>query len=136
MKYPIESIGQLLLTPLREYFQEKSLDRNDQQGKSPFRSEIFSMDQMLKLANKLAVEHCITHKDSKEQLLRRLSDNEAVLIHVTALLKDSVKKKNPITPASLYVAVMHEIGDLYRPIASLRYRVLITSTVIFILGIG
>ena len=99
MKYPIESIGHLLLSPLRDYFQEKSLDRNDQQGKSPFRAEIFSMDQMVKLARNLAQEHQITYEDSKEQLLKRLSDNEAILIHVTTLLKDSLKKKNPITHA-------------------------------------
>jgi cyclic beta-1,2-glucan synthetase len=99
MKYPIESIGQLLLSPLRAYFQEKSLDRNDQQGKSPFRSEIFSMDQMMRLARALANEHQITYEDSKEQLLKRLSDNEDILLHVNVLLKDSLKKKNPITPA-------------------------------------
>jgi cyclic beta-1,2-glucan synthetase len=99
MKYPIESLGKLLLSPLREFFQEKNLDRDDQQGKSPFRSEIFSMDQMLKLAQSLATEHRVTLKDSQEQLLSRLSDNEATLTHVIALLNESIKKKNPITSA-------------------------------------
>ncbi|MEO5599620.1 MAG: glucoamylase family protein [Cyclobacteriaceae bacterium] len=99
MKYPIESFGKLLLSPLREFFQEKNLDRDDQQGKTPFRSELFSMDQMVKLAQSLASEHRITLKDSKEQLLSRLGDNEAILTHVITLLKESIKKKNPITSA-------------------------------------
>jgi hypothetical protein len=99
MKYPIESLGKLLLSPLREFFQQKNLDRDDQPGKSPFRSEIFSMDQMLKLAQSLANEHRTTRKDSTEQLLSRLSDNETTITHVTTLLKESIKKKNPITAA-------------------------------------
>jgi len=99
MNDPIESLGKLLLSPLREFFQQKHLDRDDQQGKSPFRSEIFSMDQMLKLAQTLANEHRSTLKDSKEQLLPRLSDNETTLTHVVTHLKDSIKKENPITSA-------------------------------------
>lgn len=99
MNDPIESLGKLLLSPLREFFQQKNLDRDDQQGKSPLRSEIFSMDQMLKLAQRLANEHRSTLKDSKEQLLSRLSDNETTLIHVITLLNESIKNKNPITSA-------------------------------------
>ena len=33
-------------------------------------------------------------------------------------------------PASLYVAIIQDKGVLYKPFASLRYRVLITSTVV------
>lgn len=67
--------------------------------KSPFRSELFSSGQMQQYAVKLAKSHKLTNDKYPEQLLKRLAENEEVLLDVHNLLTETVKAKKRIAPA-------------------------------------
>jgi hypothetical protein len=97
MKGPIQSFDEWL-SSLRQYFQTDGL-LADTTEKSPLRSEIFSLDQMEQFARQAAREHTISYEDSSEQLLKRLADNEEMLMRVTGLLQNAVRQKTPIAPA-------------------------------------
>lgn len=88
-----------LFSTLRPYFQRDSITRKDVNEKPPLRSELFSTEQMDHHAQYLASVHSITHDQSPEQLLKRLSDNEEILFKVNELLQSSVKEKKSISPA-------------------------------------
>ena len=68
-------------------------------NEEPLRSELFSSEQMARLGKTLAGTHNISDKSGKDQLLKRLADNEIVLHEVRKLLTDSIKRKYQITPA-------------------------------------
>ncbi|MEO7393826.1 MAG: cyclic beta 1-2 glucan synthetase, partial [Chitinophagaceae bacterium] len=67
--------------------------------KSPLRSELFSSEQMQQYAIKLARSHKLTEGKSSEQLLKRLSENEDVLLDVHGLLTNTAREKKRIAPA-------------------------------------
>ncbi len=67
--------------------------------KSPLRSELFSSGQMQQHAVKLAKSHKLTEGEPSEQLLKRLAENENVLIEVHNLLTETVRIKKRIAPA-------------------------------------
>ena len=50
--------------------------------KPPLRAELFSADQMEKYSKTLAAEHVIGQGITSNQLLKRLADNEEVLLEV------------------------------------------------------
>ncbi len=88
-----------LLSPLRQYFLKDTFVRSDINNAPPLRAELLTIEQMGFLAKDLAKRHEINKKKTPEFLLKRLADNEEVLIRVTDLLQDAVKEKNPIAPA-------------------------------------
>lgn len=88
-----------LLSPLRQYFQKDTFERADVNEKPPLRSELFSMDQLEQHATVLANSHQLSHKQAPELLLKRLSENEEVLIQVIDLLHNTVRDNKPIKPA-------------------------------------
>jgi hypothetical protein len=98
MKVKTNAIDELF-SPLRQYFQKDSLNREDVNDKPPLRSELFSTDQMDQHAIQLATSHVVTHEEAPEQLLKRLADNEEILNRVTTLLQETVREKKTITPA-------------------------------------
>ena len=67
--------------------------------KSPLRSELFSSGQLQQHAVKLANSHKLTEGQPSEQLLKRLAENESVLIEVHDLLTETVKIKKRVAPA-------------------------------------
>ena len=67
--------------------------------KSPLRSELFSSVQMQQHAVKLARSHKLTEGEPSEQLLKRLAENESVLIEVHGLLTETVRIKKRVAPA-------------------------------------
>lgn len=67
--------------------------------KSPLRSELFSSGQLQQYAFKLAKNHKLTEEEVPEQLLKRLAENESVLIEVHSLLTETVRIKKRIAPA-------------------------------------
>ncbi len=67
--------------------------------KSPFRSELFTIEQMELYAQKLARKHKLTEGHPSEQLLKRLSENEQILLEVHQLLTENVKANRRIVPA-------------------------------------
>jgi cyclic beta-1,2-glucan synthetase len=66
---------------------------------APLRSELFSSDQMEHYSTSLAKSHKLIRKKGPDRLLKRLADNERVLIDVRNLLAKSVKEDFQITPA-------------------------------------
>ncbi len=86
------------LTQMKQYFLG-----DDAQPKyileEPLRSELFSSDQMEQHSESLAKTHVISKKKSSDRLLKRLADNEKVLLEVRNLFRESVKENYQITPA-------------------------------------
>src|SRR3984893_13755903 len=67
--------------------------------KAPIRSELFSLEQLESYARGLAKSHQLTIDKPSEQLLKRLADNEEILLEVHNLLTASAKENKRITPA-------------------------------------
>ena len=67
--------------------------------KPPLRAELFSADQMEKYGKTLAAEHALGEGPAPDQLLKRLANNEEVLLEVHNLLTETVKAARQITPA-------------------------------------
>ncbi|MGC8492317.1 MAG: GH36-type glycosyl hydrolase domain-containing protein [Syntrophobacteraceae bacterium] len=65
----------------------------------PLRSELFSADQMERHGRTLAGWHRLTRGRPTNRLLKRLADNESVLLSVHSLLTEAVKSERRITPA-------------------------------------
>ncbi len=65
----------------------------------PLRSELFSADQMERHGKTLAGWHRLTRGRPMDRLLKRLAENESVLLSVHSLLTEAVKAERRITPA-------------------------------------
>ncbi len=65
----------------------------------PLRSELFSADQMEHHGKVLAHSHKLSPGRPRDRLLRRLAENEGVLLGVRNLLTEAVKTDRRITPA-------------------------------------
>ncbi len=65
----------------------------------PLRSELFSSDQMEQHGKTLAGLHKLGLVRARGKLLKRLAENERILIEVRNLLQDAVKTYRRITPA-------------------------------------
>ena len=90
---------QEFLTQLRISFLGDNLMHKYDNEKPPIRAELFSLEQMEAFARTLAESHQITEERTPEQLLKRLADNEEILLEVYALLTESAKENSRITPA-------------------------------------
>ena len=67
---------------------------------APLRSELLSADQMEAHGRVFAAGHALQDKRGGDELLTRLTDNEAALARVFGQLAAAVKAKRRITPAS------------------------------------
>lgn len=87
-----------LLKKARDFFllDDSSKKYTDEE---PLRSELLSASQMVQRGKKVATYHKLSDKCVADQLLKRLYDNEKVLIEVRNLLVDSTKEKTRISPA-------------------------------------
>ena len=65
----------------------------------PLRSELFSADQMEQHGKALAASHSLGAKRTRDLLLTRLAENEAVLLKACDLLTAAIKGNRPGTPA-------------------------------------
>ncbi|QTR44466.1 hypothetical protein J9253_10395 [Thiothrix litoralis] len=65
----------------------------------PLRAELFSADQMERHGRTLADTHHLTQQSVQDQLLDRLSDNEAVLVECSRVLTATVSANRRLTPA-------------------------------------
>lgn len=74
---------------IREYANEKP----------PFRSELFTEEQLERYAITLAKSHTEVRENTAEQLLKRLAENEDILMDVHGMLTQSVKQNNRVIPA-------------------------------------
>ncbi len=84
---------------LRVYFQRDSVIRNFDNGE-PFRSELYSSDQMDRHGKILAGSHKLQKRNSSNQLLKRVDDNEKTLLEVRNLLVENIRLRKPITPGA------------------------------------
>ncbi|MEP6615099.1 MAG: glucoamylase family protein [Ginsengibacter sp.] len=66
----------------------------------PLRSEIFTKVKLEQHAATLAKRHVLVYKQTSEELLKRLDENENILLEVYAILSEAVKQKTPIAPAA------------------------------------
>ncbi|MFI5124264.1 MAG: GH36-type glycosyl hydrolase domain-containing protein [Chitinophagales bacterium] len=98
MKVNINPISEFL-TQLRISFLGDNLMHKYDNEKAPIRSELFSLEQLEAYARNLAKTHQITIDRTPEQLLKRLAENEEILLEVHNLLTESAKKNIRITPA-------------------------------------
>ncbi|MEO6548969.1 MAG: glucoamylase family protein, partial [Ferruginibacter sp.] len=65
----------------------------------PLRSELFTEEQLENHARALANKHTLISEHPSEQLLKRLAENEKILLEVHALLTEVVKENIRIAPA-------------------------------------
>ncbi|HXI00691.1 MAG TPA: glucoamylase family protein [Sphingobacteriaceae bacterium] len=88
-----------MLADLRVYFQgDISIQKSD--NEEPFPSEIFSSGQLDNHAKVVAKTHKLVKRDSSDQLLKRLEDNEKSLLEVRNLLVESIREGKDITPGA------------------------------------
>jgi len=88
-----------ILSRLRDYFQGDNAIRS-YDNKEPFRSELYSSDQMDSHGKIIARSHILQKGRSSDQLLKRLDDNEKTLLEVRNLLVESIKSGKTITPGA------------------------------------
>ncbi|ERM80629.1 hypothetical protein P872_12930 [Rhodonellum psychrophilum GCM71 = DSM 17998] len=68
--------------------------------KEPFRSELFSMDQIYAHGKVLAKSHKLQVEKPADKLLKRLDENETTLVEARNLLVESIRLGKTITPAA------------------------------------
>ena len=98
MKVNINPI-QEFISQLRISFLGDDLMHKYDDEKAPIRSELFSLEQLESYARTLAKNHQLTIEKPSEQLLKRLAENEEILLEVHNLLTASAKENKRITPA-------------------------------------
>lgn len=98
MKVNITPI-QEFISQLRISFLGDDLMHKYDDEKAPIRSELFSLEQLESYARTLAKNHQLTIDKPSEQLLKRLAENEEILLEVHNLLTASAKENKRITPA-------------------------------------
>jgi len=86
-----------LLSRLRVYFQTTT-DPRDYGDEEPFRSELYSSEQLDSHAISIAGAHRLQATRPADQLLKRLDDNEHTLLEVRNLLVGNVRTGKAITP--------------------------------------
>jgi len=69
-------------------------------GDLPLRGELYSSDQLQRHARMVATAHRLTHRPPSGRLLRRLADNERVLLETYELLAASASRGRRVAPAS------------------------------------
>lgn len=92
------AIASLKKNIIEPFLSESKTERyNDE--KPPLRSELFTEQQLDEHARSLAKKHTQLSKHPSELLLKRLAENEAILLEVHNVLTETVKKNIRIVPA-------------------------------------
>ena len=65
----------------------------------PLRSELFTAAQLEQHARAISKKHLLVTEHASEQLLKRLAENETILLEVHGALTDAIKNNNRIVPA-------------------------------------
>ncbi len=87
------------LTQFRARLRTSGLSHKAPVLELPFRSELFSADQMERYGKTLAATHRLSPRRTRDQLLPRLAANESVLLDVSKRLTAAVSANHRITPA-------------------------------------
>ena len=97
MKVSTSTVSDILSHLRLNFLSDNSLRKYTEE---PFRSELFSSDQMDRHGKVLAKSHKLQKGYSFDKLLKRLEDNEKTLLEVRNLLVESLRADKTITPAS------------------------------------
>ena len=97
MKVTTSTVSDILSHLRLNFLSDHSLRKY---GEEPFRSELFSSDQLDRHGKVLAKSHKIRKGFSVDKLLKRLEDNDRTLLEVRNLLVESLRADKTITPAS------------------------------------
>ena len=97
MKVTTSTVSDILSHLRLNFLSDNSLRKYDEE---PFRSELFSSDQLDRHGKVLAKSHKLQKGNSFDKLLKRLEDNERTLLEVRNLLVESLRADKTITPAS------------------------------------
>ncbi len=89
----------MTLQDLKNWFHRSGPAQKYPVDESPLRSELFSADQMEEHGKTLAASHKLSDEESSSRLLRRLAENEDVLVGVYGLLTTALKSDRQIEPA-------------------------------------
>lgn len=100
-----------MLSRLRVYFRTTT-DPRDYGDEEPFRSELYSSEQLNSHAIATAGAHRLQAARPADQLLKRLADNEQTLLEVRNLLVGNVKEGKAITPGGEWL--LERQGELLR----------------------
>ncbi len=84
---------------LKERLKQGIWQRKDNSHEKPLRAELFSAVQMERHGKHLAELHKLGSKTGGDELLARLTSNEAVLIRVYNLLTETIQDNRTIVPA-------------------------------------
>jgi cellobiose phosphorylase len=87
-----------IIFQLQEYLKDRRIKRT-YIDEEPLRSELYTSVQMERYSKTLAESHKVISKGGKDQLLKRLSDNEKILLEVRTLITQSLGTDNLVTPA-------------------------------------
>lgn len=88
-----------ILSRMRVYFQGNNSIGNSR-NEEPFRSELYNSDQMEIHAKVVARSHKLLKGKSSDKLLKRLGNNEKILLDVRNLLVESIRSGQTITPGA------------------------------------
>ncbi|MFT4094137.1 MAG: glucoamylase family protein [Niabella sp.] len=83
---------------MRDYFTFESA--HTFKNEDPFRLDLLSNAQMESLGKHVASQHETLKTKQPDKVLKRLSDNEDVIIKVQQLLAEAIKNKHALAPAS------------------------------------
>ena len=97
MKVTTSTVSDILSHLRLNFLSDNSLRKYTEE---PFRSELFSSDQLDRHGKVLAKSHKLQKGYSFDKLLKRLEDNERTLLEVRNLLVESLRADKTITPAS------------------------------------
>ena len=98
MKIGNTSFGKLMLR-LQAFLHINSSTHKYTTNETPLRSGLFSADQMEHHGKTLAASHALSSGRPQDRLLKRLADNEEVLLGVRDLLTEAVQASRRIAPA-------------------------------------
>ncbi|HXB94522.1 MAG TPA: hypothetical protein VNU70_05165, partial [Puia sp.] len=88
-----------ILSHWRTFFHGNNAFRN-YGDEEPLRSELYSLDQLVRHGTALARAHKLRSRKCRDQLLKRLDDNEHILLEVRNLLVESLESERTVTPAA------------------------------------
>lgn len=88
-----------ILSRLRDSFQGNDAKRNFG-DEEPFRSELYNSDQMDRHGKVVARSHKLRKRNTSDQLLKRLDDNEKTLLEVRDLLVESIREGKAVSPGA------------------------------------
>ncbi len=86
------------VTRMREYFTSEST--YPFKNEDPFRLDLLSNAQMESHGVRVAAQHEVLTTKQPDKVLKRLNDNEDVIIKVQEMLAETIKEKQAIAPAS------------------------------------